>query len=82
MYPHFVNYAALIINNVFTSSINQISNKVFGDRIANYNDIKVFGTEVMVLIPKAKRKALDKNAEKMYFVGLDFHQKGVRCVEI
>jgi transposase InsO family protein len=36
-----------------------------------WNDMRQFGCEVMVMIPKEKRKKLDQKAKKMKFVGFD-----------
>lgn len=43
--------------------------------------MEIFGTEVMVHVPKQKRKKWDKRAEKLIFVGYSNETKGYRCID-
>jgi hypothetical protein len=43
-----------------------------------WNEMRAFGSEGMVMIPKEKRRKLDNKAEKMKFVGYDDQAKGYR----
>ncbi|KAK9701121.1 hypothetical protein QE152_g30800 [Popillia japonica] len=44
--------------------------------------MRIFGSPVMVNIPKQRRKKLDPKAKKMVFVGYSSTTKGYRCLDI
>ena len=77
-----VNMAAYLINRSLSAAHNKIPYEIFCDEKVDVTDLKLFGTEVMVFVPKQKRHKLDKNSQKMIFVGYDENTKGVRCVDI
>lgn len=43
--------------------------------------MRIFGSDVMVHVPKEKRRKLDKKAIKLTFVGYDEQRKGYRCID-
>jgi hypothetical protein len=75
-----VNYAVFLINRSFSSVHQKTPNEIFFRQRVDLSDLKMFGTEVMVMIPKTKRAKFDRNSEKLKFVGMDNTSKGFRCV--
>lgn len=75
------NMATYLINRSVTSSHGGIPNEKFFNEKVKLNDLKQFGTEVMVQIPKSKRGKMDENSEKLIFVGYDQNTKGFRCID-
>lgn len=76
-----VNMAAYIINRSFCAILGKTTpNEVFYKEKVNVAELKVFGSSVMVHVPKQKRRKWDAKAEKMIFVGYDSDTKGFRCI--
>lgn len=74
------NYAVYVINRSITSSTGKVPDEVFFGKKIDCSNLKVFGTTVMVMLPKEKRKKLDKNSKQMIFTGFDANAKGYRCI--
>ncbi|KAG5674318.1 hypothetical protein PVAND_004295 [Polypedilum vanderplanki] len=75
-----VNMAAYLINRTVTSVHGKTPEEMFTGNKVDVSDIKLFGTKVMVLVPKVKRKKWSKNSEELIFVGYDNETKGYRCI--
>ena len=74
-----VNMAAYIINRC--PSHNRIPDEIFYGQRVDLSGLRIFGCDVMVHVPKEKRRKLDKKSSKMIFVGYDEHRKGYRCID-
>lgn len=77
-----VNMAAYLVNR----SVNAICKKKTPEEIWTSNkvdvsEIKLFGTDVMVHIPKEKRQKWDYKAQKLIFGGYDNNSKAYRCID-
>lgn len=78
-----VNMATYIINrSVCTSLKNKTPEEVFTGNKIDLSNLKIFGSEVMVHVPKTNRKKLDRKSKKLIFVGFDSNTKGYRCIDI
>jgi Integrase core domain len=76
-----LNTAAYIINSSNVNNENKTLNEVFFDKKPDLSDLKLFGSKVMVLISKPKRRKWDKNSQEKFFVGYDETTKGYHCVD-
>lgn len=74
-----INMAAFIQNKVVKSN-GRIADEVFHETKVTLSDLKIFGSPVMVHIPKPKRSKWDKKSENLVFVGYDEDTKGFRCI--
>lgn len=73
--------AVYIINrSVNANSGKSTPEEIWSGNKINLSHIKLFGSQVMVHIPKQKRKKWDFKSEKLIFVGYDAHSKGFRCM--
>lgn len=75
-----VNMAAYIINKSVNSCNDKTPEELWTGNKVDLSNMKTFGSEVMVHVPKEKRKKWDKRAEKMIFVGYTNGTKGYRCI--
>jgi transposase InsO family protein len=75
-----VNHAVYLINRTISSVHQKVPNEIFFNKRVDLSELKLFGCEVMALIHKGKRSKLDKNSEKLSFVGMDENTKGYRCI--
>lgn len=75
-----VHMATYIINKTLSGSTNKIPDELFFKEKIDISNLKIFGSRVMVHIPKEKRRKLDKKADEMIFVGYDSNTKGFRCI--
>lgn len=75
-----VSMAVYLINRTYTSIHGKTPLEKFTNEKVNISDLKLFGSSVMVHIPKANRRKLDEKATKMIFVGYDHETKGYRCI--
>jgi hypothetical protein len=80
LWAEAVNHAVYLINRTYSSVHQKTPNEVFSNQRVDLSDLKTFGCEVMVLIPKQKRAKFDKNSERLRFVGVDATTKGFRCI--
>lgn len=62
-------------------SINGIPEATWTNEKINLNSLQIFGTMVMVHVPKEKRKKWDVKSKQMIFVGYSETQKGFRCYD-
>lgn len=76
-----ISMAAFLTNKTVTRSTGKIPDEIFHNKKVNISDLKIFGSKIMVHIPKNKRKKLDKKAQEMVFVGYDANTKGYRCID-
>lgn len=74
-----VNMAAYLLNRILSSVTGKTPYELYEGRALDLSKLKMFGAPVMVWVPKEKRRKLDKNGEKMVFVGYDPTTKGYRC---
>lgn len=72
--------AAYLINRTITSVHDQVPEEMFYKRKINLTHLKIFGSDVMVHVPKEKRKKWDQKSVKLTFVGYDENSKGFRCI--
>lgn len=78
-----VNMAAYLINHSVNSVLKtQTPEEVWTGKKVDVSKIRIFGTKVMVHVPKQKRKKLDPKSNKMIFVGHDPDTKGYRCIDV
>lgn len=77
-----MNMAAYLVNRTISSVHNKTPDEMFFGKKVDLSDLKVFGSTVMVQVPKEKRKKWDKNSRKMIFVGNDAQSKGYRCIDL
>lgn len=79
LWAEAVNYAVYTLNKTGTSSKENMSpyRLRFGKE-ANVAELRIFGEQVYVHIPKEKRRKWDVKAEEGYFVGYDDNTKGCR----
>lgn len=73
-----VNMAAYLINRC--PSKGKIPDEVFYNKRVDVSTLKLFGCEIMVHVPKEKRRKWDKKSTKMLFVGFDENRKAYRCI--
>lgn len=74
--------AAYIINRSPTASINKRTPyELWTGRLPNLSNIRIFGSEVMMQVPKEKRKKWDPKSQRMIFVGYCDNTKGYRLAE-
>lgn len=76
-----IGMATYIINRSIAASHGKIPEEMFYGKRIDLSDLKIFGSDVMVLVPKQRRRKWDKNSEKMTFVGIDENTKGYRCID-
>lgn len=74
-----INMAAYLVNRIINTHGN-IPDEIYFNKKIDISDLRIFGSEVMVHIPKEKRRKWDKKAEKLIFVGFDADVKGYRCI--
>lgn len=75
-----VNMSAYIINKSVNSCSNKPPEELWTGKKVDLTKLEIFGSEVMVHIPKEKRKKWDPRAEKLIFVGYSNETKGYRCM--
>lgn len=74
------NMAAYLINKSVNSTGIHTPDEIFFGKKPDLTNLKIFGSSVMVYVPKEKRKKWDQKAEKLIFVGYDDNTKGYRCI--
>lgn len=74
-----VSTAAYIINRSPTKALDyKTPYEKWSGKKPNINNMRIFGCDAMVHVPKAKRQKLDSKAVKMLFVGYCEYTKGYR----
>lgn len=77
-----MNMAVYLINrSVCATCTNKTPEEVWTGKRTNLSDLRIFGSTVMVHVPKEKRKKLDFKSMKLIFVGYDNDTKGYRCID-
>lgn len=77
-----VNYAVYVINRSVCAALkNTTPEEVWTGVKVSASNLKIFGSNVMVHIPKEKRKKLSPKSKQMIFVGIDCNKKGFRCID-
>jgi hypothetical protein len=76
-----INMATYLINKSVITYKGKTADELFCDIKPDLNDLKLFGTPVMVHVPQEKRKKWDKKSNEYIFVGYDSQKKGYRCVD-
>lgn len=77
-----VAMAAYIMNRTISSILmNKTPEEVWTGNKVNVSHMKIFGSTVLVHVPKEKRKKFDSKSRKMIFVGYDSNTKGFRCID-
>lgn len=51
--------------------VKYLPDEMFFNKKVDLTDLKIFGSTVMVHVPKEKRKKLDKKSMKLIFMGYD-----------
>lgn len=74
------NMASYIINRSVCAAHNKTPEEMFYGKKVDLSNLKIFGSPVMVHVPKANRRKWDKKSEKLIFVGYDANTKGYRCI--
>lgn len=75
------NMAAYIINRSVCNSHDKTPDEIFYGKKVNVADLRIFGSPIMVHVPKEKRKKWDHKSNKLIFVGYDGDTKGYRCID-
>jgi transposase InsO family protein len=76
-----INMATFLINRSQMNKQNKTPEEVFTNEKADLSEIQLFGSKVMVHVPKEKRKKWDRKSNEYVFVGYDNNRKGFRCVD-
>lgn len=77
-----VNTAVYVINRSINSIlVDNTPEGIWTGSKVNLSNIRIFGSPVMVNVPKQRRQKWDKKAKKMIFVGYSSIVKGYRCLD-
>lgn len=76
-----INMATYIVNKSVNSKGNVSPDELYDGKKPNLTNLKIFGTEVMVHVPKEKRRKWEQRAKKLIFVGYADDVKGYRCID-
>lgn len=77
-----VNTAVYIINRCLSSVLKDNTPEgVWHNKKVDLSNLRVFGSECMVHIPKEKRRKWDKKSSKLLFMGYSETTKGYRCID-
>lgn len=72
--------ATYIINRSVCSSWPMSTpEEVRSNKKVDVSNLRIFGSPVMVHIPKEKRKKLHRKSSEMIFIGYEAETKGFRC---
>lgn len=74
------NMATYIINRSVCASHKKTPYEMFYGKKVDLSNLRIFGSPVMVHVPKANRRKWDKKSQKLIFVGYDANTKGYRCI--
>jgi hypothetical protein len=73
--------AVYLINRTVCSALgDQTPEEVWTGKKVDLSQLQIFGSEVMVHVPRQKRRKWDSKSVKLIFVGYDGEQKGYRCI--
>lgn len=77
-----VNMATFIINHSVNSIlVDKTPEEIWTGQKVSLENLKLFGCNVMVHVPKQKRRKWDKKSIKMIFTGYDDASKAYRCID-
>lgn len=75
------NTAVYLKNRSVASHIEKTPFEMWMGRKPDISHLRIFGSPVMVHVPKEKRKKFDKKANKMFLVGYSENTKGYRLFD-
>lgn len=76
------NMAVYLINrSVCSALVNKTPEEIWSGSKVDLSHLQLFGSEVMVHIPKQRRQKWDRKSVKLIFVGFDSDRKGYRCID-
>lgn len=76
-----VNMAAFIINRSANATLSTVTpEEAWSGKKVDVSHLQLFGSPVMVHVPKQKRSKWGKNSNSMIFVGYTDGVKGYRCI--
>lgn len=79
-----IHMSTYLVNRIPCAHLNNSEIKtpeeMFSGEKSDLSDLKLFGSKVMVLKPKQKRRKWDKNGIEMLFVGYESGVKGKKIV--
>lgn len=73
--------AVKLINSSYSSAIGSIPDEIWFQKPVDYSMFRVFGCRAMALIPKEKRKKLDRKSLECIFLGYSDEVKGYRLMQ-
>ena len=76
-----INSANYTINRLIRRDADKSPYELMYNMKPRWTELKVFGCEGFVMVPKEKRRKLDDKAVKMKFVGYDEQAKGYRMTD-
>lgn len=76
-----VNTAVYLRNRSVVTGLDKTPMEVWLGKKPDISNIRIFGSKVMVHIPKEKRTKWDKKAKQMTLVGFSDHVKGYRLYD-
>lgn len=77
-----VNTAAYIINrSVASSLVDNTPEGIWTGSKVDLRGMRIFGSPVMVHVPKQRRRKWDTKSTKMLFIGYGENTKGYRCID-
>lgn len=76
-----VSTAVYLRNRSFASGLKKTPYELWSQKQPNVSNLKIFGNEVMMLIPDEKRKKFDKKSQKMILIGFCENTKGYRLFD-
>lgn len=76
-----INMSAYILNRSANATLEtKTPEEIWLDKKVDVSNLRIFGSPVMIHIPKQKRRKWDKKSMKMIFVGYSDSVKGYRCI--
>lgn len=77
-----VNMATYVVNRSVNSMLKtQTPEEIWTGKKVDLKNLRIFGSPIMVHIPKEKRTKWDRKSQRMLFVGYSDDTKGYRCIE-
>lgn len=77
-----VNTSVYLINRSISAGlVNKTPEEVWSGNKPNLSNLRIFGSEAMVLVPKQKRTKWNPKSKKLIFVGYSEGSKGFRFID-
>lgn len=76
-----VNTAVYLRNRSMATGLQKTPYEVWSKKKPDVSNLKIFGSEVMMLIPEEKRRKFDKKSRKMILIGFSENVKGYRLFD-